>query len=115
MSLAKAAFEAQPSIRVLFDNGAGNSGNPGWPYPAFEQSFSSFPVPGTTARSWYLAPGGALADGPPPARADGFTWDADARPRNNFTGDTGAGDNGLWTATPPYQWSQDPAGTPSPT
>ena len=42
-------------------------------------------------------------------RADAFTWDADARPLTDFTGDTGAGDNGLWTATPPYQWSQDPA------
>ena len=108
--LAKAAFEAQPSIRVLFDNGAGNASNPGWPYPAFEQSFASFPIPGTTARSWYLAPDGALADAPASGtRADAFTWDADARPLTNFTGDTGAGDNGLWTATPPYQWSQDPA------
>jgi uncharacterized protein len=107
--LAKSAFEAQPSIRVLFDNGAGNTSNPGWPYPAFEHSFASFPVPGTTARSWYLAPDGSLADAPSSGdRADAFTWDADARPRNDFTGDTGGGDNGLWTATPPYQWSQDP-------
>ncbi len=59
--LAKAAFDAQPEIRVLFDNGAGNS-NVGWPYPGFEKSFSSFPIPGTEARSWFLAPGGALAD-----------------------------------------------------
>jgi hypothetical protein len=108
--LAKDAFEAQPSIRVLFDNGAGNSDNPGWPYPAFEQSFAAFPVPGTTVRSWYLVPDGALADEPAAgSRADAFTWDADARPRNDFTGDTGSGANGLWTATPPYQWSQDPA------
>ena len=110
--LAKAAFEAQPSIRVLFDNGAGNASNPGWPYPGFEHSFPSFPMPGTEARSWYLAPGGQLADGSPvDAAADGFTWDADARPLTNFTGDTGSGDGGLWTATPDYQWSQDPAGT----
>jgi predicted acyl esterase len=110
LGLAQAAFEAQPSIRVLFDNGAGNALNPGWPYPSFEQSFSSFPIPGTTARSWYLGPDGALADTPATgSRADAFTWDADARPRNNFSGDTGSGDNGLWTATPPYQWSQDPA------
>ena len=55
--LAKAAFEALTPIRVLFDNGAGNSRIPGWPYPGFERSYSSFPIPGTTARSWYLAPG----------------------------------------------------------
>jgi uncharacterized protein len=106
--LAKAAFEAQPPIRVLFDNGAGNS-NAGWPYPGFERSFSSFPVPGTTARSWYLAPSGALANQPTKdTAADAFTWDAHARPLTDFSGDTGAGAGGLWTATPNYQWTQDP-------
>jgi predicted acyl esterase len=105
--LAKAAFEEQPSIRVLFDNGAGNS-NAGWPYPGFEQSFSSFPIPGTTARSWYLARGGALASNPASTSADGFTWDDQARPLTDFSGDTGSGAGGLWTATPDYQWTQDP-------
>jgi uncharacterized protein len=107
--LAKAAFEAQKPIRVLFDNGAGNP-NAGWPYPAFERSFSSFPIPDTTARAWYLAPGGALVDQlTNNTAADAFTWDAHARPLTNFSGDTGAGPGGLWTATPNYQWSQDPA------
>jgi hypothetical protein len=106
--LAKAAFEAQPPIRVLFDNGAGNS-NAGWPYPGFERSFSSFPVPGTTARSWYFAPSDALADqAPAGTAADAFTWDPHARPLTDFSGDTGAGEGGLWTATPNYQWTQDP-------
>ena len=109
--LAKAAFDAQPEIRVLFDNGAGNS-NVGWPYPGFEKSFSSFPIPGTEARSWFLAPGGSLADQSADAfAADGFTWDAHARPMTDFTGDTASGPGGLWTATPHYQWTQDPAGT----
>ena len=109
---AKAAFEALPQVRVLFDNGAGNASNPGWPYPAFEHSFSSFPIPGTEPRAWYLAPEGGLEDqSPGSAAADGFTWDSHARPATDFTGDTGSGDNGLWTATPPYDWSQDPAGT----
>jgi predicted acyl esterase len=107
--LAKAAFDAQKPIRVLFDNGAGNS-NAGWPYPGFERSYSAFPIPGTTARSWYLAPRGELADQPTKATAaDAFTWDAHARPLTNFSGDTGAGSGGLWTATPNYQWTQDPS------
>jgi predicted acyl esterase len=110
--LAKSAFDAQPSIRVLFDNGAGNSSNPGWPYPGFERSYSSFPIPGTTARSWYLGPGGALADQPGSgAAADKFTWDAHARPLTDFTGDTASGPGGLWTALPDYHWTQDPPGT----
>jgi len=109
--LAKAAFEAQPPIRVLFDNGAGNS-NPGWPYPGFQRSYSSFPIPGTTPRYWYFGQGGALTNQPPTAAAaDSFTWDPHARPLTDFSGDTGAGTGGLWTATPNYQWTQDPPGT----
>ena len=99
---ALAAFEQLPSIRVLFDNGAGGL-QPGHPAPGFEHSWPSFPIPGTTARSWYLAPGGALGDAPPAQTgADSFTWNAHARPLTNFTGDTAAGTGGLWTATPPY-------------
>jgi predicted acyl esterase len=106
--LAKAAFEALPPIRILFDNGAGNS-NAGWPYPGFERSYSSFPIPGTVARSWYFSPHGGLSDKSTGADAnDAFTWDAHARPLTDFSGDTGAGAGGLWTATPNYQWTQDP-------
>src|SRR5204862_6069702 len=110
--LAKAAFDAQPSIRVLFDNGAGKPNHPGWPYPGFERSFSSFPIPGTVGRSWYVGPSGALSDKPATkTSADGFTWDAHARPLTDFNGDTGSGTNGLWTATQPYNWTQYPKGT----
>jgi uncharacterized protein len=108
---ALAAFEALPSIRVLFDNGAGGT-QPGQPVPAFEKSWSSFPIPNTAARGWYLAPGGTLANTPQTTNgADGFTWNAKARPLTNFTGNTAAGEGGLWTATPPYNWAQHPAGT----
>ncbi|MBA2545445.1 MAG: CocE/NonD family hydrolase, partial [Solirubrobacterales bacterium] len=112
LGAAKTAFEALKPIRVLFDNGAGKPEHPGWPYPGFERSYDSFPIPGTSARRWYLGANGALNTQPAAgAAADGFKWDSHARPFNNFTGDTGSGADGLWTATPPYQWSQDPAGT----
>jgi hypothetical protein len=108
---AKAAFEQLKPIRLLFDNGAGGS-QPGEPQPGYEQSFSGFPIPGTSARFWYLAGNGALGSNPPPhAGADAFTWDAHARPLTNFTGDTAAGANGLWTATPQYDWRRPPAGS----
>jgi len=93
---ALAAFEAQPPVRILFDNGAG--GAPGVPYPGFEQSFESFPLPGTQARTWDLAGGGA------------FTWDPKARPATSFSGDTAGGPGGLWTALPSYHWLAGPAG-----
>jgi hypothetical protein len=108
---ALAAFEALPSIRVLFDNGAGGN-NPGEPLPGFEHSFSSFPVPGTTARSWFVGANGTLADRPSPtAGTNAFKWNAKARPLTDFTGDTAGGTGGLWTATPPYKWLPAPAGS----
>jgi predicted acyl esterase len=109
--LALAAFEAQKPIRVTFDSGAGGL-SPGQPYPTFEESFSEFPIPGTKAKAWYLAPGGNLKSSPPAtAHADGFTWDAHALPLQDFSGDTGSGSGGLWTATPSYHWEQSPPGS----
>jgi predicted acyl esterase len=107
---ALAAFEALPSVRVLFDNGAG-SATAGAPVPGFEQSFSKFPLPGTKARSWYLGAGGTLGTSKPKKQgADAFTADPAARPATSFTGNTASGAGGLWTATPQYQWAQSPAG-----
>ena len=78
---ALAAFEKLAPVRVLFDNGAG-SATPGNPGPAFEQSFSSFPPPGTQARSWYLGSAGALTSAKPSqASADAFTWNKSSAPR----------------------------------
>jgi predicted acyl esterase len=108
---ALAAFEQLAPVRILFDNGAG-SATPGAPLAAFEASFPRFPLPGTRARSWYLAAGGALSDGRPGAAgADGFTWSPRARPATSFTGDTASGAGGLWTAAPQYRWAQSPPGS----
>ncbi len=106
---ALAAFQRLPSIRVMFDNGAGSS-VPGAPYPSFERSFSRFPAPGTQARSWYLGSGGALGTArPATGSADRFTWNPHARPATDFSGNTGAG--GLWKTTPVYHWDQNPPGS----
>ena len=106
---ALAAFERLPSVRILFDNGAGSS-TPRAPVDAFEQSFSRFPLPGTRAASWYLGSRGALPGSPGASGAvDAFTWSPRARPLTDFTGNTGPG--GLWGTSPTYHWAQNPAGT----
>jgi predicted acyl esterase len=108
---ALAAFEGLKPVRVLFDNGAGGL-SPGQPYPGFEQSFDEFPVPGAEAKAWYLSPGGSLSGSPPAgSHADEFSWNAHALPMTDFSGDTGAGAGGLWTATPKYEWAQSPPGS----
>ena len=107
---ALTAFESLKPIRVLFDNGAGGP-QAGYPNPGYEHSFDAFPIPGTTARSWYLNRDGALADAAPAVSgSDRFTWNATARPFTDFAGDTAGGAGGLWTATPTYDWRQSPAG-----
>jgi predicted acyl esterase len=106
---ALAAFEALPSVRILFDNGAGGV-SPGAPGAAFEQSFARFPAPGTHAVSWWLGRGGALlASVTRLGGVDRFTWAPNVRPRTDFSGNTGPG--GLWGATPAYRWRSSPLGT----
>jgi len=111
-------FDAQPEVRVMFDNGAGKgplgNGRPGDPYPAFQAGFRSFPIPGTRARSWYLGAGGALTGAKARrARADRFTWNPRARPATDLhkASEQESGPGGLWTASPDYRWTYNPAGT----
>jgi uncharacterized protein len=108
---ALAAFQKLPPVRILFDNGAGGA-TPGAPVPGFERSFAGFPIPGTQARSWYLSAAGTLLPSPAThAAADQFTWDPHARAPTSFTGSDDGSPGGLWTATPRYDWTQNPAGT----
>jgi uncharacterized protein len=105
---AKALFESQPRVRVLFDNGAGS--DPGKPVPGFERSFKTFPPRGVKPRTLFFREGGVLAKKPAPKRgSDSFVWDKASRSADNFAGtSTGSGD--LWTANPSYNWEQPPAG-----
>jgi predicted acyl esterase len=107
-SKALKAFDALPEVRVLFDNGAGpapgGKSTAGSPYPAFEQSFSGFPIPGTTAGSWYLGPEGTLTEAPPASEGtDSYTSDAKATPLTDYSGGTGGG--GLWGDASQWDWN----------
>jgi predicted acyl esterase len=115
-SAALTAFKQLPQVRVLFDNGAGksptNASIPGDPYAGFEQSFSSLPIPGTTARTWYFAGPGALGLNPP--ATSGINWfsaNPTALPLTDYGTNTGTG--GLWGNASQWQWNwkQSPAGT----
>jgi uncharacterized protein len=103
---ALSAFEQQEPVRILFDNGAGGS-NPGEPYPGYERSFPSFPIPGTSAESWFVSGDGKLA-GKAPRKGTKSTFEANPHSTEptNFSGDTGSGD--LWTAIPSYHWAEHP-------
>jgi predicted acyl esterase len=116
-SVALSAFEKLPEIRILFDNGTpgkspNGKSNPGDPYPGFEQSFSTLPIPGTTAHFWYLGPNGKLGGSPPAKQGiDSYTSDTGALPLTDYAGNTGTG--GLWGDASEWQWNwkQNPSGT----
>jgi uncharacterized protein len=101
---------------VLFDNGAGTSptgaSTAGDPYPGFEQDFSTLPIPGTTAQTWYLGPNGTLSDQAPTTGViNDYTSNADALPLIDFEGNPMSG--GLWGNASQWQWNweQYPAGS----
>jgi uncharacterized protein len=110
------AFEKLPEIRVLFDNGAGSSptdtSSAGDPYPGFEQDFSTLPIPGTTAQTWYLGPNGTLSNKPATSsETDWYTSNANALPLTDFGSNTGSG--GLWGNASQWSWNweQNPSGS----
>jgi uncharacterized protein len=112
---ALAAFEQLPSVRVAFDNGAGTnpgaSNNPGDPYPGFEQSWPSFPVPGTTAKRWFFGAQGTLNDTQTGTGIDNYTSNASALSPTDYGSNTGTG--GLWgnASQWDWKWKPNPSGT----
>jgi hypothetical protein len=108
---AKAAYEAEPKVRVLFENGGGTDGvEPGLPHPAYAKDLRSYPAAGVTPQRWYLGAGGTLSSTAPTAAdddaaaVDSYVSDPSVRPRTSTTG------GGDWAQYPPYQWKDPVAG-----
>jgi len=115
---ALAAFKALPEIRVLFDSGAGSSPSgdttPGNPYPQFEASFPTLPVPGTTPLQLYFGAKGTLKNHAPSRK--GVNWyrsNAKALPLNDYANQQDTGGGGLWGNASQWEWTwkPNPAGT----
>lgn len=71
---ARAAYEAEPDVRVLFERGAGGD-VPGAPVSVFERTYTTWPPADTDERSFYLGAAGALDDEATGAGADRFLND----------------------------------------
>ncbi len=99
---ARATFEADPRLRVLFENGAAAGQAPGLPYNRFEGDFGGWPVPGTRAQAWYFDSGAALADRRPADGVDSYAYDAS---RSQLTTLVGAGQDTVWLPLPAWQWT----------
>jgi predicted acyl esterase len=108
---ALAAFEAEPAVRVLFDQGGRTDLTAGSPEPMGIAAFERWPVPGAEPRSWWLGPDGTLLDAPLPGGTSievAYTADPDALPATFYPG---GGSSDIWKAGTQYDWRPLPAGT----
>jgi predicted acyl esterase len=60
---ALAAFEAEPPVQVMFEQGAAEGVEPLAPLPRFVRDFDSWPIP-ADVEEWYLGSTGSLLDAP---------------------------------------------------
>ncbi len=98
VAAARVAFEAQPRVRVLLDNGGGSFG-PGALQPVWSLDFPSWPPPHAVATTFDLGSGGTLGPTPPVASSVAYRPDPSARPATDLPV------GNVWTALPPYQWT----------
>ena len=115
---ALAAFEAEPPIQVLFEQGAADGREPGSPMPRSVESFDAWPIPEAVATEWYLTgPDG----GPTPGAFGGLASEAsassgaetsylalpDGLPTTFYEGSSSA----IWRADVTYDWQEPAPGT----
>ena len=100
VAAARAAWEAEPPVRVLFENGAGGA-KPGAPVATFERSYAKWPIPGVAASRWYFQPDGSLGAAAPTtgSAASSFHVDPTAGDRGVLAPGAGA-----WDLLPNYDW-----------
>lgn len=101
---ALAAYQAEPPVRVLWENGGGR--NPGEPYATAESDYASWPVPGTIAQSWYLEPDGKLSSTAPviaddePRGFSSYVFDPTTKRKSTYDGST----DSIWRVNPDLHW-----------
>jgi len=104
---ARAAFERDPRVRLLMDNGASLLG-PGSLGATWELALRDWPAPEARVTTLYPGPRGALLrERPRGALSASYVADPRARPTQTLPGD-GAED--AWKAQPPYDWRPLAAG-----
>ena len=103
------AFEDEPAVRVLVEQGAADGFAPGTPEPHFTIELPSYPAPAAVATTWHLGAGGTLATEPPAAGGgdDSYTADPAALPQTYYTGNG----SDIWKAGTTYDWKPLPDGT----
>jgi uncharacterized protein len=75
--MARADYEAEPPIHIIFESGAPADVAPGAPEGTFAAHFDAWPLPETAATRWYLHPDGALRPDLPPEEGGFSSFEPD--------------------------------------
>ncbi len=99
-------FEAEPSIRIGFEQGGNPAYTPGTPEPNFTAEFPSWPIPSATATAWQLDGNGSLTDGPLTTPGEGkYIADPSVLPAAFYPGGQSSD---IWKAGTQYDWQPMP-------
>jgi predicted acyl esterase len=107
-----AKYQAEPPVRILFENGVGDPNNLGAPIGDYSVTFPSWPPPNAKPTSWYFQPDQMLASRAPKiADSSGkastsYIYDPTAKPATDFSGST----SDIWAAHPNFDWRVLPLG-----
>ncbi len=107
-----ANYQAEPPVRIVFENGAGDPNNLGAPIGDYSVSFPSWPPPNAKPTAWYFQPDQKLARSVPKiADSAGnsytsYVYDPTAKPATDFHGST----SDIWAAHPDFDWRVLPLG-----
>ena len=71
------AYEAEPTVHVLFEMGAGTD-QPGAPIPRYEAFYNTWPPADTGTIEWFLGANGSLIANPSDTGMDTWTFDPDS-------------------------------------
>lgn len=103
---ALAEFESEPSVRILFEEGA-IDGAPGAPLARWTEEFASWPIAQAENMRLNLGANGALAEEATSTGSTSYTADPSAVPNTFYTGSS----SGIWRADVAYNWVRNPEGT----
>lgn len=102
---ALAQFESEPSVRVLFEQGAADGQPAASPLARWTAEFDSWPIADATMTSFALGADGVL--GGAPGGSTTYTADPDAVPTTFYSGSS----SGIWRSDVQYEWVRNPVGT----
>ena len=105
---ALAAFESEPPIRVLFEEGAADGFPARAPMARFEAGFERWPVPEGIVTAWYLGDGATMGEAPPAGPSSSrYLALPDAVPATFYDGSS----SGIWSVDVEYDWVEGGPGS----